>query len=154
VLVVATPIAVGLALVLWAATGPSDPVLGPVTPRSVSPSLPVLSLPGDSNAVISEVPPSEVAEAPLSEVTIRFELSPEDAVVSEGGGVIATSELRVPHDGRSHTFLIQARGRIPQRVSVTADEDRVVRVELARRGSGTNADRESSGGANSIAREF
>jgi serine/threonine-protein kinase len=152
VLVVAMPIAVGLALVLWAATGPSDPVPGPAVPSAGPASLPVVARPEEPMEIVAPHPVPEVGVAPLDEVTIRFAVLPEDAVVSEDGRVIAARELRVPRDGSSHTFLFQARGRIPQRVPVTADEDRVVRVELARRRSGPVT---TGGGTHGdIAREF
>jgi serine/threonine protein kinase len=88
-----------------------------------------------------------------STISVTFDVTPASARISEGGVAITEDVLTLPRDGATREYLIEARGRVPQRVRVEATEDRTVRVVLRARPSGTGAGG-GGGGSGDIAREF
>lgn len=156
----AIAIAIGMALVAtgaaaWIASGGGavEPIVVPLSEASAAPSGPQLPATTPSEMRESSNEPAAAPEPPdvdVASVTIVFDVSPANARISHGGAALAGREVRVPRDGTSHEFLIEARGFVSQPVVVEASEDRTVRVALRSRPSGTRV----GGTSGDIAREF
>jgi hypothetical protein len=66
-------------------------------------------------------------------VRFRFERSPRHARIVEGDLEVG-DELEVTADGSAHRFVVTAPGFVAREISAVADQDRVLRATLRRRG--------------------
>jgi hypothetical protein len=116
------PVLAGLAALFYvldplhvARPGPSDRALAPPA-RAEMPAEP------------EEPPPPQ---APTS-IEVRFAITPADARITSADGTLSGNVLTLARDSSEHSVHIEAEGYEPRDLSVLADDDREIVIELAR----------------------